>query len=553
MADAVANVIPPRRARFRYTLPGAWGALIFGCLAFVPSLLPRGAVMQGALCGINAAIGYGLGVLAAWAWRAFADRDVRPTRPSSWRIFLVIGGLAVVGSFLLGHRWQSQIRTLMDVPPASATAQLLLPAVAALFFVGSVAAGRGLHRLYFALARLLHHWIGPRAAKAVGWVVVVGGTYTVVSGLVIGGLADLANQTFSITNDDTQPGVVQPTTEYRTGGPSSLVSWESLGREGRTFMSGGPTATDIAAYSGEPAKEPIRAFAGLETSDDTSERAALAVADLERLGGFDREYLMVATTTGSGWVSPGGADSFEYMVGGDSAIVAIQYSYLPSWISYLVDQRKAREAGRELFDSVYTRWLQLPKDSRPRLIIFGESLGTFGGEAAFSGAHDLANRTSGALLTGPPNFNTLHTEFTGGRDPASLEITPVYRDGEVVRFINSGDRVAEPENAPWVGSRILYIQHPSDPIVWWSPDLILNRPDWLEEPPGPDVLSEAFWIPLVTFWQVSADLPVAVNVPAGHGHHYTTDYVDGWASVLRPVYWTTEKRDELQAIIAPSS
>ena len=213
-------------------------------------------------------------------------------------------------------------------------------------------------------------------------------------------------------------------------------------------------------------------------------------------------------------------------------------------------RQRRRTAARP---RLYTRWLQLPKDSRPRLSIFGESLGTFGGEAAFSGAHDLANRTSGALLTGPPNFNTLHTEFTDGRDPASLEIAPVYRDGEVVRFINSGDRVAEPENAPWVGSRILYIQHPSDPIVWWSPDLILNRPDWLEEPPGPDVLSEAFWIPLVTFWQVSADLPVAVNVPAGHGHHYTTDYVDGWASVLRPADWTTEKRDALQAIIAPSS
>src|SRR5690242_11048930 len=29
------------------TLPGCWGALIFGCLSFTPSLLPRGGVIQG--------------------------------------------------------------------------------------------------------------------------------------------------------------------------------------------------------------------------------------------------------------------------------------------------------------------------------------------------------------------------------------------------------------------------------------------------------------------------------------------------------------------------
>ena len=184
----------------------------------------------------------------------------------------------------------------------------------------------------------------------------------------------------------------------------------------------------------EPAMEPIRAFAGLETSDDSETRAEMAVADLDRAGGFQRKYLMVATTTGSGWISPGAVDSFEYMTGGDSAIVGMQYSYLPSWISYLVDQQRAREAGRDLFDAVYERWLQQPPKTRPKLIIFGESLGSFGAEAAFSGEHDLANRIDGALLTGPPNFNTLHQEFTADRDPGSTEVAPVYKSGRIVRF-----------------------------------------------------------------------------------------------------------------------
>jgi uncharacterized membrane protein len=111
----------------------------------------------------------------------------------------------------------------------------------------------------------------------------------------------------------------------------------------------------------------------------------LAVKDLERTGAFDRKYLLVVTTTGSGWVDPALVDTFEYLSGGDSATVAMQYPYLPSWISYLVDQSKAREAGRALFDAVYGAWSQLLPDQRPKLLVAGESLGSFGGETAFSG------------------------------------------------------------------------------------------------------------------------------------------------------------------------
>ena len=153
------------------------------------------------------------------------------------------------------------------------------------------------------------------------------------------------------------------------------------------------------------------------------------------------------------------------------------------------------------------------------------------------------------MLTGPPNFNTLYREFSDGRDPGSLAVEPVFRNGRIVRFDSSPDGVVEPEGAPWDGTRVLYVQHPSDPIVWWSPDLILHKPDWLSEPRGRDVLPESRWIPFVTFWQVTADLPLAVEVPPGHGHLYTTDYVDGWAQVLQPAGWTPAKRDALQQII----
>jgi uncharacterized membrane protein len=396
------------------------------------------------------------------------------------------------------------------------------------------------------LVVLLNRWIGARAARVVGWVVVAGGAALLFSGVVVDQLVAAADRVFAVRNDQTPAGIEQPTVSSRSGGPGSLIPWASLGREGRTFMGGGASAAEIAEFTGAPALEPVRAYAGLESAPTTEARAALAVDDLARVGGFDRSLLVVVTTTGSGWVDPGAVDTVEYLTGGDSATVAMQYSYLPSWISYLVDQDRARESGRELFDAVYDRWSKLPLDDRPRLVVVGESLGSYGGETAFSGEYDLRNRTAGAVFVGPPNFNTLYREFVDDRDPGSREIEPEYRDGRTVRFTNDPAADIPPTTRPWDGPRVLYLLHASDPIVVWSPQLLYARPDWLEEAPGDDVVDVVKWIPFVTFWQVTADLPFATNVPDGHGHVYTTQYVDAWAQVLQPPGWTDAEADRLR-------
>src|SRR5205823_6232323 len=101
---------PRKRRKLLYaTLPGCWGALIFACLCFTPSLLPRGGIVQGLVWGITAAIGYGLGVLAAWVWRAFADRDPRRPRRWAWRTFVITGGVLLAVAFGLGQYWQYEI------------------------------------------------------------------------------------------------------------------------------------------------------------------------------------------------------------------------------------------------------------------------------------------------------------------------------------------------------------------------------------------------------------------------------------------------------------
>ena len=542
----------PRKPRklLYVTLPGCWGGLIFACLSFTPSLLPRGGLIQGVICGITAAIGYGLGVLAAAIWRAFADRAPRQPRRWAWNTFFIGAAVLFAASFGLGQYWQYEIRQLMGVTDYSIPLVVASPFVAAAVFCLFLLIGRGLRGLYRWLATLLDRWIGRRAARGIGWALVVGLTYLVVSGLLLQGFVNVMNNAYSLRDTKTAEGVHQPTTSLRSGGPGSLIKWDSLGWQGRNFIGKGPSVRDIAAFTQRPAMEPIRIYGGLASADGAGAQAALAVRDLERTGGFQRKNLLVVTTTGSGWVNPALVDTFEYLTGGDCATVAIQYSYLPSWISYLVNQSKALAAGRALFDAVYGVWAKLPQGERPKLYVAGESLGSFGGEAAFTGENDLANRTSGALFAGPPNFNTLFREFTDHRDSGSPEVQPIYQDGRIVRFSNDPTTGIPPAGKPWEGSRILYMMHPSDPIVWWSPQLIFSEPSWISEPPGKDVLKTIFWVPFVSFWEVTSDLPFSTGVPPGHGHKYTAEYVDGWNAVMHPAGITAQQLASLRKIIS---
>lgn len=226
-------------------------------------------------------------------------------------------------------------------------------------------------------------------------------------------------------------------------------------------------------------------------------------------------------------------------------MVATQYSYLPSALSFLADRDKVAASGRELFEAVYRRTLTRPAEDRPKLLVYGESLGSQGSEGAFDGLADLREKVDGALWVGPPNSNRLWQQFVSRRDPGSPETEPVYADGLVIRFAGDRDDLARP-GPEWRAPRIAYLQHASDPIVWWSPDLVFTQPDWLSEPRGPDVSPRMRWVPLVTFWQVSADLTNAQGVRDGHGHRYGSLVLDGWAAVARPPGWNPELAERIR-------
>ncbi len=539
-----------RRWLPRYSWSGTAGALLFGCSSLTPSLLPRGWVLQGLIGGVTAAIGYGFGAAVAWFVAEITERRLSAGfRRRAWQVLAVVGTALVLVALFLGARWQRQIHELMGLAPPQGYSSIGIVVVAVLVFALLVAAARAVRRLTRRAVQLLGRIVPSRVARPLGVVAAAALVVVLVNGVLLQGAVEAMNSAFSLKDDGTEDGAVRPTAPERSGSPASLVPWEDLGLQGRNFAGTGPTPEEIGEFSGRPALQPVRTYAGLAAAPTATARAELAVRDLERAGGFDRAVLVVATGTGTGWVDPAATDALEYEFDGDTAMVSMQYSYLPSWLSFLVDQAEARDAGRALLDAVYGRWARLPAETRPQLLVFGESLGTFGGEAAFSGLGDIVNRTDGVLWAGPPNFNELWGQIVAGREPGSPEWRPVYEEGRTVRFADEAADLSEPAG-PWEEPRLVYLQNASDPIVWWSPQLLLHRPDWLRGERGPDVSEAMTWIPVVSFWQVTADMVFAVGVPDGHGHKYEADYVDGWAAVARPPGWTDADTQRLRAHLA---
>jgi uncharacterized membrane protein len=181
-------------------------------------------------------------------------------------------------------------------------------------------------------------------------------------------------------------------------------------------------------------------------------------------------------------------------------------------------------------------------------VVFGESLGSFGGEAAFSGTDDIRDRTSGALWTGPTNSNALWSRFTASREPGSPEWRPVYQGGRTVRFATSPDQLSAGLSG-WEHPRVVYLQNPSDPIVWWSWNLAFQQPDWLRRSRPPGVSSAMRWYPFVTFWQIAGDLALATAVPPGHGHTYGMPQgAAAWSAIIPPPGWTPQRTAALSAL-----
>jgi uncharacterized membrane protein len=338
--------------------------------------------------------------------------------------------------------------------------------------------------------------------------------------------------------------ILPPTSPYKAGGVESLLAWETLGSQGRTFVTHGPDVAELTTFSGTAAVEPIRIYVGRQSAKSAAQRADLAMAELERTGAFRRELLVIVIPTGTGWVDPYAVAPLEYMYNGNTAAVAMQYSYRPSWIVMLGNQDVAKEAAHALIGAVEERLQREPVATRPRLVIYGESLGAFGSESAFTGLDEIKRRTDGVLWVGPFSDSRLWRAFTAQRDPGSPIWKPIYQDGATVRFGVDLESLGEP-TSPWHRPRVVYLQHASDPITWWSPAMLLERPAWMEEPMGPDISQHMRYYPIATFLRVTVDLMVGLGAPPGHGHRYGVSQAEAWTLIISPDGWAPHDTQRL--------
>ncbi|MGA9376666.1 MAG: alpha/beta-hydrolase family protein [Mycobacterium sp.] len=548
--DAPARAVQRDWWSRHYTFTGTAVGLLFIWLSLTPSLLPRGPLFQGLVSGAAGGIGYGLGVFGVWLYRYMLSKNSTPSAPRrAWLILLVVGVIGQSAAIVYFHVWQDEIRDLMGVSRLAFWDHPLTAVLAIVFLFLFVEIGQLVGRFVRFLVRQLERVAPPRVSGVVAVVLVLALAIALLNGIVARFAMSTVNNTFESVNNEDDPDNPAPTTVLRSGGPQSLASWESLGHQGRNFVAGGPSVAELTEFNGAPATEPIRAYAGLNSADGIKAIAKLAAEELKRTGGLQRDIIAVATTTGTGWINEAEASSLEYLYNGNTAIVSMQYSFLPSWISFLVDQENARQAGQALFEEVDALVRELPEADRPKLVVFGESLGSFGGEAPFLALNNLIARTDGALFSGPTFKNTIWTNLTINRDAGSPQWLPIFDAGENVRFsAKAAQDLGRPDD-PWGQPRAVYLQHASDPIAWWNPDLLFAKPDWLREPRGYDVSPRMEWIPVVTFLQVSADMAVSVDVPDGHGHVYVRDVANAWAAILQPPGWAPEKTDRLRPVL----
>ncbi|WP_036921575.1 alpha/beta hydrolase [Propionicicella superfundia] len=511
-------------------------------VALAPSLIAREWWMTMANVALCMSYGYLLGVivervaLAAGRWAGFRI-TLRPGLAKRieflWNLTLAIITLVVVVQSVLQQQETARLVGMTLNIPVESTIGTIAGVV---LFVVLLGFGRLVARLWGRLVKLGGRYISPASAAIVGTLLITLVLALSAGGAVSAGLQLVFRQA-QIANEETLPGRSQPTEPERSGSPDSPEHWSGLGAQGQAVVSDGPRAADITAVTGAPAKTPIRVYAGLVNHNDSlEETAAAVVAELYRTKAFDRAVLAVMTGAGKGWIQEWNVASVEYLTNGDCATASMQYSYTLSPFTYVSDPEKPKEAGKLLFDKVYAEWLKLPVDQRPKLVVGGESLGAYGGTAAFESLEDMTSKVDGAVWVGTPSFTALWQDLTAKRRTGSPEIAPVIDNGRVVRFVNDASQLSHDiYGAPyddWGSKRVIFVQHPSDPIVWWSWDLLWREPDWLREPLGSDVVPAMSWRSWASFWQLAADMAIAQNAAPGHGHTYHEDLVPVWAAAL---------------------
>jgi uncharacterized membrane protein len=354
-------------------LSGSSLALLFWWQSLTPTLIPRSWETQAFVSAICLAIGYGIGAFVGhWAHRLL-DWPGRLTGNAIRRhCWVVVRSAWLVGVLLgptLWKRWQGEQRNIMSMASLAWFDAVLVGVVSLFAGILLVVSGRVVDNGVVASTRFIERHVPAVVPASITAVLIVLLSIMIGRGTALRALTAVAYYHYAPTNDQTTEGLLPPDSSSVSGSSNSFVAWDTLGRMGRDFVATATTMHDLQLFHHVETelKDPVRVYVGVRSADSVAARAALAVRELERAGGFDRKVLVVWVPTGTGWMIPKAAAALEQLHGGDTAIVAIQYSMLPSWLAAFVDAGLANEAGTVLFNAVRVRWSKLPPDRRPKL------------------------------------------------------------------------------------------------------------------------------------------------------------------------------------------
>ncbi len=525
--------------------------LIVGTLFFAasltPSLIPRNYVVQGILSGIAFGSGYGIGVILRNIWR-YLELPGLPAQILKYikPIAAVICLFAVLVALYYSKIWQNSVRNILSMESVDSAYPFSVCLIAILSFGVLLLIARALIGLGKSIANKFYRFFPRRVSIVAGVTIAVLLAITLANGVLVNYAFRILDNSFKQYDALLEPDRPQPLITERAGNATSQLEWRKLGRAGREFVSSGPTAAEIGEFNHRASLEPIRLYAGLQIANTPSERAQLLLNELIRVNAFNRAALVIITPTGTGWIDPSAIDGLEFLLDGNVASVALQYSYLNSPLSLLVQPESGLASSQALFRAVYDYWKKLPAGQRPKLYLHGLSLGAFNSQRSITFFDILDDPIDGAVWSGPPFPSEKWRSLTNSREAGSPEWLPVFEGGRFVRFMNQNGTFNN-DNAKWGNLRFVYLQYASDAITFFEKSLFYQEADWMKSPRGPDVSPMLEWYPVVSMLQILIDMALADTVPMGYGHVYAPEhYLNAWVEVTGIKSWSPEQLEALK-------
>jgi uncharacterized membrane protein len=326
---------------------------------------------------------------------------------------------------------------------------------------------------------------------------------------------------------------IPPPNPLVSGCFESRVPFATTSKQGRRFawtVTGEDTIRSVMGE--EPAASPVRVYVGLQSAPTEADRVALVLDELDRTNAFSRDWLLVASPTGTGYVNYAAVAALELLSRGSCATVAMQYAARPSVLSLgHVDEGRAQ--ARMLLDALHDRLAALPDGQRPKLVLFGESLGAWTSQDPF-----VDRGTRGLVDTGVDHAIWIGTpHFSKWKEQVLRDDRPDV-DRSMVRVFAGIDEweALDPDERARV--RYVMITHHDDGVAVFGPELAIQAPAWL----GPvdarpaEVPKAMRWMPSVVFFQGLVDMKNSATVVPGKfaakGHDYRADLLPFFHATL---------------------